>query len=41
VLPWDARYDSEPGDGMAINSASPLAGGASRYILRDGRFWGK
>ncbi len=41
LLPWDPRYDSEAGDGAPIASTSPLAGGASRYVLRDGRFWGK
>ncbi len=41
VLPWDARYEEEEGEGAAIARTSPLAGGASRYLLRDGRFWAR
>ena len=39
VLPWDPRYADEPGEGIAIAPSHPLAHGAGRYVLRDGRFW--
>lgn len=39
VLPWDPRYAEEPGEGIAIAASHPLAHGAGRYVLRDGRFW--
>jgi 8-oxo-dGTP pyrophosphatase MutT (NUDIX family) len=39
VLPWDARYVEELGDGEPISSGHRLAEGPSRYTLRGGRFW--
>jgi 8-oxo-dGTP pyrophosphatase MutT (NUDIX family) len=41
VLPWDARYADEPGDGEPIAAGHRLAEGPSRYILRNGRFWAR
>jgi 8-oxo-dGTP pyrophosphatase MutT (NUDIX family) len=41
VLPWDAEYDRLPGEGIAIDPAHPLARGRSRFVLQEGRWWGK
>jgi 8-oxo-dGTP pyrophosphatase MutT (NUDIX family) len=40
VLPWDAEYPSLPGEGAAISPAHPVAQGASRLVLAEGRWWG-
>src|SRR5207237_569811 len=37
VFPWDAEYPSLPGEGLAIAPDHPLATGASRLVLTDGR----
>jgi 8-oxo-dGTP pyrophosphatase MutT (NUDIX family) len=41
VLPWDSEYASLPGEGASIDPAHPLARGRSRFVLKDGRWWGK
>jgi 8-oxo-dGTP pyrophosphatase MutT (NUDIX family) len=41
VLPWDPAYSQLPGEGMAIDPAHPLARGRSRFVLADGRWWGR
>jgi 8-oxo-dGTP pyrophosphatase MutT (NUDIX family) len=41
VFPWDAEYPSLPGDGLPIAADHPLATGASRLVLTEGRWWGQ
>jgi 8-oxo-dGTP pyrophosphatase MutT (NUDIX family) len=41
VLPWDPDYPSLPGQGMVIDPAHPAARPPSRFLLRDGRWWGR
>jgi hypothetical protein len=41
VLPWDARYLEERGDGEPIPAGHRLAEGPARYTLRGGRFWAR
>jgi 8-oxo-dGTP pyrophosphatase MutT (NUDIX family) len=41
VLPWDADYPSLPGEGAPIPAEHPVAQGASRFVLAEGRWWGK
>jgi 8-oxo-dGTP pyrophosphatase MutT (NUDIX family) len=41
VLPWDPDYPSLPGEGLAIDPAHPAARPTSRFLLRDGRWWGR
>ena len=41
VLPWDPEYPSLPGEGSAIDANHPLAEGRSRFVLAEGRWWGK
>jgi 8-oxo-dGTP pyrophosphatase MutT (NUDIX family) len=41
VFPWDAEYPSLPGEGLAVASDHPVAQGASRFVLAEGRWWGK
>lgn len=41
LLPWDSEYASAPGDGLPIDPSHPLARGRSRFVLQEGRWWGK
>jgi 8-oxo-dGTP pyrophosphatase MutT (NUDIX family) len=41
VFPWDAEYSSLPGEGLPISVDHPVAQGASRFVLSEGRWWGK
>ncbi len=41
VLPWDREYLSLPGDGVSIDPNHPLARGRSRFVLEEGRWWGR
>jgi 8-oxo-dGTP pyrophosphatase MutT (NUDIX family) len=40
VLPWDREYAALPGAGMVIDPAHQVARPPSRFVLRDGRWWG-
>jgi 8-oxo-dGTP pyrophosphatase MutT (NUDIX family) len=41
VLPWDPEYSSLPGEGRPFPSGHPMAAGPSRYVLAQGRWWGR
>jgi 8-oxo-dGTP pyrophosphatase MutT (NUDIX family) len=41
VLPWDREYASLPGEGQPIDPAHPIASGDSRFLLEEGRWWGR
>jgi 8-oxo-dGTP pyrophosphatase MutT (NUDIX family) len=41
VLPWDPEYPSLPGEGAPIDPAHPVAQGRSRFVLEEGRWWGR
>jgi 8-oxo-dGTP pyrophosphatase MutT (NUDIX family) len=41
VFPWDVEYPSLPGEGRPIAADHPLATGASRLVLTEGRWWGQ
>jgi 8-oxo-dGTP pyrophosphatase MutT (NUDIX family) len=41
VLPWDPEYDALPGEGISIDRTHPLAQNPSRFVLTEGRWWGK
>src|SRR5438067_1263786 len=41
VLPWDPEYAALPGEGIVIDSTHQAARPPSRFILREGRWWGK
>jgi 8-oxo-dGTP pyrophosphatase MutT (NUDIX family) len=41
VLPWDVEYASLPGEGRPIDRSHPMARGVSRFLLAEGRWWGK
>jgi 8-oxo-dGTP pyrophosphatase MutT (NUDIX family) len=41
VLPWDPEYPALPGEGQPVEAAHPVASGPSRFVLADGRWWGK
>jgi len=41
VLPWDSDYADLPGEGIVIDSTHQAARPPSRFILREGRWWGK
>jgi 8-oxo-dGTP pyrophosphatase MutT (NUDIX family) len=41
ILPWDPEYASLPGEGTPIDPAHPLARGRARFVLQEGRWWGK
>jgi 8-oxo-dGTP pyrophosphatase MutT (NUDIX family) len=41
VLPWDPEYPSLPGEGLTLPASHPSARAPSRFILRDGRWWGR
>jgi 8-oxo-dGTP pyrophosphatase MutT (NUDIX family) len=40
VLPWDPQYEALPGAGLVIDPAHQVARPPSRFVLRDGRWWG-
>jgi 8-oxo-dGTP pyrophosphatase MutT (NUDIX family) len=40
VLPWDPEYAGLPGEGMAIEPTHQVARPPSRFLLREGRWWG-
>jgi len=40
VLPWDAEYAALPGEGEALDPTRPPARPPTRFVLRDGRWWG-
>jgi 8-oxo-dGTP pyrophosphatase MutT (NUDIX family) len=41
VLPWDPEYAALPGEGLPIDPAHAVARGPSRFVLAEGRWWGK
>lgn len=41
VLPWDPEYAALPGEGIPVDPAHPAARPPSRFVLRDGRWWGR
>jgi 8-oxo-dGTP pyrophosphatase MutT (NUDIX family) len=41
VLPWDPEYDALPGEGLAVEPAHPIARAPSRFVLEEGRWWGR
>ncbi len=41
VLPWDPEYATLPGEGRPIDPSHAVARGASRFVLGEGRWWGK
>lgn len=41
VLPWDPEYSSLPGDGQPIDVSHAVAQGACRFVLENGRWWGR
>jgi 8-oxo-dGTP pyrophosphatase MutT (NUDIX family) len=41
VLPWDPEYAVLPGAGLAIDPQHPVARAPSRFVLREGRWWGR
>ncbi len=41
VLPWDPEYPALPGEGRAVPAGHAAARPPSRFVLRDGRWWGK
>ena len=41
VLPWDPEYATLPGEGIAIAADHPVARPPSRFVLSEGRWWGR
>jgi len=41
VLPWDPEYANLPGEGMVIEPTHPVARPPSRFVLAEGRWWGR
>lgn len=41
VLPWDPEYAALPGEGIAIDPAHQAARPPSRFVLHEGRWWGR
>jgi len=41
VLPWDPEYPSLPGEGAPIAASHPVARQPSRFVLEQGRWWGR
>ena len=41
VLPWDPEYPALPGEGSAIAITHPVAKAPSRFVLEEGRWWGR
>ncbi|MCU1282297.1 MAG: hypothetical protein JWM53_5843 [bacterium] len=41
VLPWDPEYAALPGEGFVIDPTHAVARPPSRFILSEGRWWGR
>lgn len=41
VLPWDPEYAALPGEGIVIEPTHPVARPPSRFVLSEGRWWGR
>lgn len=41
ILPWDAEYATMPGEGIPVDPAHAVARPPSRFVLREGRWWGR
>jgi 8-oxo-dGTP pyrophosphatase MutT (NUDIX family) len=41
VLPWDPEYPTLPGEGQVLPATHQVARPPSRFVLRDGRWWGR
>ena len=41
VLPWDPEYATLPGEGIVIEPTHPVARPPSRFVLAEGRWWGR
>jgi len=41
VLPWDPEYPALPGEGIVIEPTHPVARPPSRFVLSEGRWWGR
>ncbi len=41
VLPWDPEYAGLPGEGIVIEPTHPVARPPSRFVLSEGRWWGR
>ncbi|HEX9104708.1 MAG TPA: NUDIX domain-containing protein [Polyangia bacterium] len=41
VLPWDPEYATLPGEGIVIEPTHPVARPPSRFVLSEGRWWGR
>ncbi len=41
VLPWDPEYAALAGEGIVIDPAHPVARPPSRFVLSEGRWWGR
>jgi 8-oxo-dGTP pyrophosphatase MutT (NUDIX family) len=41
VLPWDPDYATLPGEGMVIEPTHQVARPPSRFVLSEGRWWGR
>ncbi|HEX6835591.1 MAG TPA: NUDIX domain-containing protein [Polyangia bacterium] len=41
VLPWDPEYAALPGEGIVIEPTHPTARPPSRFVLAEGRWWGR
>jgi 8-oxo-dGTP pyrophosphatase MutT (NUDIX family) len=41
VLPWDPEYAALPGEGIAIAPDHAVARPPSRFVLAEGRWWGR
>jgi 8-oxo-dGTP pyrophosphatase MutT (NUDIX family) len=41
VLPWDPEYATLPGEGIVVDRAHPTARPPARFVLREGRWWGR
>ncbi len=41
VLPWDPDYAGLPGEGIVIDPTNPTARPPSRFVLAEGRWWGR
>jgi 8-oxo-dGTP pyrophosphatase MutT (NUDIX family) len=41
ILPWDPEYAELPGEGIVIDPSHPAARPPSRFVLHEGRWWGR
>jgi 8-oxo-dGTP pyrophosphatase MutT (NUDIX family) len=41
VLPWDPEYIQLPGESLPLSPESEVARPPARFVLREGRWWGK